>query len=211
VRPDRTVCPLVVVLAAGLAAGSCGDGEKAPSEPPRLPDAAALIPAAPAPQPSPTPTPGALPDDEIIVVIPGGDGGGASGTCGEPFPPPISRFNVKVHSAQSGRATLDATPLVGPDVEYCRQVGFPDRSICPVRPEGTPDRVACEAARVGVAGDTGRYGPTWTANGGPCDGADHGGASCDNHPGNQYLAFAYGAGTFRACAASGACGAIELP
>jgi hypothetical protein len=208
---DRTVGILAVVLAAGLAAGSCGDGES-PAEPERLPDAAALIPTAPAPQPSPTPTPGAVPDDEIIVVDPGGDGGGAtSGTCGEPFPPPVSRFNVKVHSHQSDRYVLDATPLVGPNAEYCRSIGFPDRTFCPVRPEGDPERQACEAALVGVAGDTGRSGPTWTANGGACDGADHGGASCVNHSGNQYLAYAYGAGTFRACAATGVCGGISLP
>ena len=212
VRPDPTKRLLVAALAAGLTAGSCGDGAKAPTETQRLPDAAALIPVAPAPPPKATPTPGAVPEDEIIVVTPD-DGGesGASGTCGEPFPPPVSRFNVKVHSRQSDRVVLDATPLVGPDAEYCAKIGFPDRSICPVRPEGDPERQACEAARVGRAGDTGRYGPTWAANGGACDGADHGGASCANHPGNQYLAFAWGAGAFRACAASGVCGEIRLP
>jgi hypothetical protein len=117
-----------------------------------------------------------------------------------------------VHSRQAGRVVLDATPLVGPDAEYCRRIGFDDgRSFCPVRPEGDPERPACEAARVGVAEDTGRYGPTWKANGGACDGYDHGGASCDNHPANQYLAIAYGAGAFRACAATGACGEVKLP
>jgi hypothetical protein len=201
---------LAVALVAGLAAGSCGDGEKEPTGPEPLPDAAALIPAAPAPQPTPTPTP--APEDEIIVVTPGaGDDTSVSGTCGEPFPPPISRFNVKVHSRQADRVVLDATPLVGPDAEYCRAIGFPDRTFCPVRPEGDPERTACEAARVGRAADTGRYGPTWSANGGPCDGADQGGASCVNHSDNQYLALAYGAGTFRACAASGACGQVQLP
>jgi hypothetical protein len=210
VRLDRTKRILTAALAAGLAAGSCGDGGKAPTGSERLPDAAALIPAAPAPQP--TPTPGAVPEDEIIVVTPGGgsDSSG-SGTCGEPFPPPVSRFNVKVHSRQADRVVLDATPLVGPDAEYCRKIGFPDRTVCPVRPEGDPERQACEAAQVGRADDTGRYGPTWSANGGPCDGTDHGGASCANHSDNQYLAFAYGAGVFRACAASGVCGQIRLP
>ena len=208
----RMTRSLAVALVAGLAVGSCGEGEKAPTADSRLPDAAALIPTAPAPQPTPTPTPGAVPDDEIIVVTPGGDGGGAtSGTCGEPFPPPVSRFNVKVHSHQSDRYLLDATPLVGPDGEYCTRVGFPDRSFCPVRAEGDPERQACEAAIVGVADDTGRSGPTWTVNGGACDGADHAGGACVNHGSNQYLAFAYGAGTFRACAASGVCGRIDLP
>jgi hypothetical protein len=215
VRPDRVLARvLVVAVAAGLAAGSCGDGAEAPTEPPRLPDAASLIPEAPAPQPTASPTPGPIPDDEIIVVDPGGGGGGSgtSGTCGEPFPPPVSRFNVKVHSAQSDRVVLDATPLVGPDAGYCSRIGFNDgRSFCPVRMEGDPERQACEAALVGAAEDTGRYGPTWTVNGAPCDGADHGGASCANHPGNQYLALASGRGTFRACSSSGACGEIERP
>jgi hypothetical protein len=212
VRPELTKRLLVAALAAGLAAGSCGDGGEAPSEPQHLPDAAALIPAAPAPQPTPTPTPGAVPEDEIIVIPPDdGADGVVSGTCGEPVPPPVSRFNVKVHSRQADRVVLDATPLVGPDAEYCRSIGFPDRTFCPVRPEGDPERQACEAALVGRADDTGRYGPTWSANGGPCDGADHGGASCANHSGNQYLAIAWGKGAFRACAASGACGEVRLP
>lgn len=213
VRPDRMKRILTAALAAGLAAGSCGDGEKVPTGPERLPDAAAFIPAAPAPQPTPTPTPGAVPEDEIIVVTPGGGSDtSVSGTCGEPFPPPVSRFNVKLHSRQADRVVLDATPLVGPDAEYCRRIGFTDgRSFCPVRAEGDPERQACEAAQVGRADDTGRYGPTWSANGGPCDGTDHGGASCANHSDNQYLAFAYGAGVFRACAASGVCGQIRLP
>jgi hypothetical protein len=153
-----------------------------------------------------------VPDEVIVVVGPGGGGGGAtSGTCGEPFPPPLSRINVKVHSHQADRYVLDATPLVGPDGAYCARIGYPDRSSCPVRPEGHPERQACEAALVGVAADTGRPGPTWSANGGACDGADHGGASCVNHSGNQYLALAYGAGTFRACAAGGVCGQVSLP
>jgi hypothetical protein len=210
VRPDRVKRILAAALAAGLAGGSCSDGGKAPTGPARLPDAAALIPAAPAPQP--TPTPGAVPEDEIIVVTPGGGDTSVSGTCGEPFPPPVSRFNVKVHSRQADRVVLDATPLVGPDAEYCHRIGFTDgRTFCPVRAEGDPERQACEAAQVGRADDTGRYGPTWSANGGPCDGTDHGGASCANHSDNQYLANAYGAGVFRACASSGACGQIRLP
>jgi len=200
---------LLVVLAGGLAAGSCGGGEKS-KEPERLPNAASLIPTAPAPQPTATPTP--VPPDDIIVVTPGGgDGTTNSASCGNPFPPPVARFNVKVLSHQADRYTLDSTPLVGPDGSYCARVGFPDRTFCPVRQEGDPERSACEAAIVGVADDTGRAGPKWTANGGDCDGTDHGGASCVNHSSNQYLVFAFGAGTFKACAESGVCGAISLP
>lgn len=210
VRPERTKRILLVAVVAGLAAGSCGERDEEPAGPDRLEGAAALIPAAPAPQPTATPTP--APEDDIIVVTPGGgDGSTSSAGCGDPFPPPVARFNVKVHSHQADRYVLDSTPLVGPDPAYCARVGFPDRSICPVRAEGDPERQACEAAIVGVADDTGRPGPTWTANGGACDGADHGGASCVNHASNQYLALAWGAGTFRACGASGACGAVSLP
>jgi hypothetical protein len=201
---------LAALVAAGLVVASCGDDGKAPTQPERLPNAASLIPAAPAPQPTPTPTPGAVPEEEPIPATPG-SGGDVSAGCGEPVPPPVSRINVKVHAQQADRAVLDATPIVGPDAEYCRRVGFTDgRSFCAVRPEGDPERQACEAAGVGRADDTGRYGPTWSADGKRCDGPD-GGASCLNHPDNQYLAFAYGAGTFRACAASGVCGEIALP
>lgn len=210
-RHSLTRLALAPLLAAGLAAGSCGGDGKAPTQPQRLPDAAALIPAAPAPQPQPTPTPGTGIDEEPLPATPGGGVGDVSGSCGPPVPPPVSRMNVKLHGLQSDRALLDATPLVGPDAEYCRQIGFTDgRAFCPVRPEGHPERQACETARVGRASDTGRPGPTWSANGRPCSGPDTG-ASCANHSGNQYLAYAYGAGSFRACAASGLCGEISLP
>jgi hypothetical protein len=203
---------LAPLVAAGLVVASCAGDGKTPTPSERLPNAASLIPSAPAPQPTATPTPGAAPEEEPIPAPPGGGSDGeVSGECGEPAPPPVSRINVKVHAQQADRAVLDATPLVGPDAAYCRQVGFTDgRSFCAVRPEGDSERQACEAARVGRAEDTGRYGPTWSANGKRCDGPD-GGASCLNHPENQYLAFAYGTGIFRACAASGVCGEIALP
>ena len=188
--------------------------EELPTQPestdPDAPQAGgATIPAAPTPSPSPTP--------EDLAPLPaepgsggGSGGGGASASCGAPQPPAISRVNVKVFARQASRVILDATPLVGPNEDYCRQIGFTDgRSMCPVRPAGHPERTACEALRVGSA-DTGRIGPTWSADGHPCRG-EGGGASCQNHPDNQYLVFAYGAGTFRACVAGGACGQIALP
>ena len=208
-RPRQAV--LTLIVAACIAATACVNDTKTSAPPERLPEAASLIPTAPAPQPTPTPTPGATPDEEPIPGVPGGGDDDTSAGCGEPAPPAVSRINVKLHGQQADRAILDATPLVGPDAEYCRKVGFTDgRSFCAVRPEGDPERQACEAARVGRAEDTGRYGPTWSANGKPCEGPD-GGTACLNHPDNQYLAFAYGAGTFRACAASGVCGEIALP
>jgi len=85
-------------------------------------------------------------------------------------------------------------------------IGFTDgRRFCPPRPEGHPERAACDAALVGAAADTGRIGPTWTVNGQPCVFAN----GCENHPTNQFLVFAYAAGTYQACA-SGICGALVL-
>jgi hypothetical protein len=118
---------------------------------------------------------------------------------------------LKVHGASGDRSLLDSTPLVGPDAAYCKKIGFTDgRTICPVRMEGSPEREACEAARVGRAADTGRPGPTWSANGKRCNGPD-GGTACLNHSENQYLVWAYGSGTFRACTASGVCGELVVP
>jgi hypothetical protein len=205
---------LASLLAAAVVAASCTDDAPAPVGPEPLPNAGALIPPAPAAQPTPTPTPGAVPDESPFPATPGSPaeaGGGVSAGCGAPAPPSVTRMNVTVHGRQANRVLLDSTPLVGPDAAYCRQIGFTDgRLFCPVRPEGHAERLACEAARVGRAADTGRVGPSWSANGKRCNGED-GGASCLNHPDNQFLAFAYGAGRFRACAASGVCGEISLP
>jgi hypothetical protein len=193
------------VLVALVAA--CHDGRTTQTE---LPDAASLIPIAPAPQPSATPTP-TPPSEDPLPATPGGGGGDDnSGTCGPPTPPAVSRINVKIYNASRDRVILDSTPQVGPDWVYCRAIGYTDgRSFCPVRPDGHPERLACEAARIGRATDTGRVGPTWTANGQPCTGVKPG-ASCVNHGSNQFFVFAYGAGTFRACAQSGVCGSLTL-
>jgi hypothetical protein len=205
---------LAPLLAASLAAGSCGDDAPTPSGPEPLPNANALIPSAPAPQPTPTPTPGTALEEDPLPATPGSPndaGDGSSADCGAPAPPAVTQINVTIHGRQADRVVLDSTPLVGPDAAYCRLIGFTDgRLYCPVRAEGSPQRLACEAARVGRAADTGRFGPTWSANGKRCNGAD-GGTSCLNHPDNQFLVFAYGAGRFRACAASGVCGEITLP
>jgi len=204
----------LALATAGLLASGCHGGAKTtPTQP--LPDAASLIPVAPAPQPSATPTPGSEPPLEPLPAVPGGGGAGAGGDtsgagCGAPVPPAVSRFNVKIQASGGDRLLLDSTPLVGPDAAYCKLIGFSDgRSFCPVRTEGSADRQACEAARVGRASDTGRAGPTWTVDGRPCASSGSG-TWCQNHGENQYLAWAYGSGTFRACAASGVCGEITV-
>jgi hypothetical protein len=203
----RATVLVVLFFLTGLA---CRKDSSAPTTPAPLPNAAALIPEAPAPQPTPTPTPGP-PEDDPLPATPGGGAGGDVGTCGQPLPPPVSRINVKVYGRQPDRVMLDSTPLVGPDGAYCRAIGYQDgRSYCPVRVDGDPERLACEGAVIGRASDTGRIGPTWTADGRPCTGPGPG-ASCANHPANQFFMYAYGAGTFRACAESGVCGELSLP
>jgi len=111
----------------------------------------------------------------------------------------------------AGRLILDSTPLVGPNRDYCQQIGFTDgRQFCPVRPEGHPERFACEAAIIGQARDTGRTGPTWSANGAGCLSGAGNPPYCNNHPDNQFLVFAVGSGTFQACGQSGVCGAVVV-
>ena len=134
----------------------------------------------------------------------------ASGSgCGRPYPPPIDHFNAKVWQPGRDFVTFDSTPIVGPDADYCRAVGFTDgRTYCPVRNEGSPERVACEAWRVGKAKDTGRDGPTWTLDGELCQGLALNG--CENHTDNQYKLFAAKNGTYRMCGQSGACGELDL-
>jgi len=110
---------------------------------------------------------------------------------------------VKVHQRGDNRWILDSTPLVGPDAAYCAKIGFTDgRSMCPVRPEGNPEREACELYVTGRAVDTGRPGPTWSLNGSPCGGPP----GCQNHDDNQYQVFAYASGLYKACGRNGVCG-----
>jgi hypothetical protein len=201
---------LVAVAVSVLGVGACRKAvpEDLPTSP--APTPAPLIPIAPigkAPQPTPRPTPqgpgspgSPPPDGEPLPP------GGGAGSCGDPQPGPLSKIDVKIHIYGSGRTVLDASPLVGPDEAYCRTIGFTDgRKYCPPRPEGNPERAACDAALVGPAADTGRIGPTWRVNGQPCVFAN----GCENHPNNQFLVFAYTAGTYQACA-RGICGALLL-
>jgi hypothetical protein len=142
-------------------------------------------------------SPSAFPVDRAADAPPIGSG------CGRPYPPPISRFNCKVHIKTNEYYTLDSTPLVGPNPEYCYSIGYEDgRTLCPVRVEGSPDRVACENWRVGKAKDTGRWGPTWTkADGSYCTGPASG---CENHPDNQYSLNTFASGSYTVTAQNGA-------
>ncbi len=170
----------IMLFAVAVAASACGGGKGGTTPTPITPT------------PTPTPTPAPTPV-----------------TSCSPLPPPITRWNVKVMYRNKDYWTLDSTPFVGPNVEYCTSVGFTDgRSICPVRPEGDPMRAECEAYAVGKAKDTGRSGPTWTHKGAFCTGAPTSG--CQNSPENQYQLQAYESGLYDACAANGACGDFEV-
>jgi hypothetical protein len=125
----------------------------------------------------------------------------AGSGCGYPYPPPVAQMNCKLHLYGPEYYTLDSTALVG-DLEYCASVGFPDRAPCPVRPEDSPERIPCEAWRLGNAQDTGRPGPTWTINGQYCTGPESG---CANHSTNQFALLVYKSGTYRVCSNSGKC------
>jgi hypothetical protein len=117
-------------------------------------------------------------------------------------------MKIVVHIKGPNSWTLDVTPLVGPDAEYCAAIGFLDgRAHCPARPEGHPEREACETYLVGVAVDTGRPGPTWRRNGSLCTGKAGG---CENDAENQYLVKAFSSGTYTACAESGFCGELSV-
>jgi len=154
--------------------------------------------ATPAPVATPTPTPAPAPTPTPQTGVKG---------CGNPIPPPVTRVTVNIHIRGPNQWTLDSTPLVGPDVEYCREIGFTDgRSRCPVRTEGNPEREACELYVVGYAEDTGRPGPTWTLNGQYCQVGD----DCDDHPDNQYLLWARHGGYYEACTKDGVCGGIQV-
>ena len=130
----------------------------------------------------------------------------AGSGCGYPYPAPVATMICKVHLYGSDVYTLDSTALVG-DNAYCAQVGFPERDLCPVRPETSPERVPCETWRVGNAKDTGRPGPTWTVGGQYCTGPASG---CQNHPTNQYGLLVYKSGAYQVCANTGACCTVQV-
>ena len=151
--------------------------------------------------------PAAFPVDPDPGWPPSGSG------CGKPYPAPIHHFTAKVHIRGPEYNTLDSTPIVGPDANYCAAIGYTDgRAWCPVRTEGSRDRVECESWRVGKAKDTGRDGPTWQHRKGEtveyCKGLKVNG--CENHPDNQYGLLAARGGTYVMCSQNGACGEIGV-
>jgi hypothetical protein len=179
-RPDRNPLPgtlhAVLFGAAALALAHCGGGASTPTGSGTPPI------TVPTPTPTPSPTP-ALP---------------VGMTC-FPTPPPLYGINVKVQVGTKGRKTLDSRPQVINMNGYCESVGF-GGFFCYTRREDDPQSVACDYMAMGQASDTGRWGPTWTADGKPCT-ENNEIDGCQNHPGNQFLVIAKGEGLFSACAA----------
>ncbi len=201
-----------LALAFALIAPACGSLDT-PTEPPPeqsrpdpVPQASGSLPppvfGAPAPSGTPTPTPTPAPGgDPAPEPTPSPEAAG----CDPPLPPPLAQINVNIHLRGSDAWTLDSTPIVK-DAAFCAKIGFTDgRSMCPVRPEGHPQRSACELYAVGRAKDNHRPGPTWYFEGHFCTGPPSG---CMNHPDNQYQLKIYVGGTFSACAQNGVCGEV---
>lgn len=207
--------PLITLLAAGVLAWGCTLPDDQPTEPAPVPESPSTVVNAPPPSGgattapvlgSPSGAPEPTPESTPEAPPPEGSAPPAASGCGAPYPPELGKMKIVVHLRGPNAWTLDVTPLVGPDPAYCAEIGFLDgRAHCPVRPEGHPEREACETYLIGTAVDTGRPGPTWRRNGSLCTGKASG---CENDAENQYLVKAFSSGTYTACARSGFCGEL---
>jgi len=96
-----------------------------------------------------------------------------------PKPPKLSEIKVKVHlRAGVGAFTIDSTPKTC-DTKFCNKAGFRGRRCCPLGPEGTNSRKACEAMALGKDPTDGVDGPRWFFQG-P--------GKVEKRPDNPYLA-----------------------
>ena len=141
-------------------------------------------------QPTPPPTTVATPQATPTPLLP-------VGLVCDPTPPPILRMQLKIHADEGGHVVLDSKPLVPNIDHYCDRVGIGNWRFCETRIEGNPQRVACDYMAVGIAADTGRWGPTWYYGDVLCSQS----TQCHLHPTEQFMAVAKNSGTFRACAA----------
>jgi hypothetical protein len=138
-----------------------------------------------------SPTPAATPTPSSAIQLPAGM------VCSDPTPPPMLRMQLKIHAVDGNRTILDSKPLVPNVNHYCEKVGFGDWKFCDTRPEGTPERVACDYLVTGMSPETGRWGPTWYYNDVLC-GTDP--TVCVDHPTEQFLTVAKAKGPYEACA-----------
>jgi hypothetical protein len=125
-----------------------------------------------------------------------------SSGCGRPFPPPIFKIACRDYLNAGDHHIIDSTPQVA-DSNYCRSIGYTDgRGLCAVRMEGAPDRDACEDWIVGIAKDTGQYGPTWTrvSDGSFCTDKASG---CVHSPTSKYQLWVYEHGYYQVSSTKG--------
>jgi hypothetical protein len=168
----RQVLAGAACVAAAVTFARCGSSSATP------PTTPTPVPTA---VPTPTPTPG--------IVLP-------PGMVCDPTPPPILQFKPTKWRPRGTGWMLDSQPVV-PNVDhYCARTGQGDWRYCYTRDETDPQRQACDYLMTGRAKDTGRWGPTWTVDGFPCDG-NH---QCVNNDTNQFMAIAKDSGVFEACA-----------
>jgi hypothetical protein len=186
----RSLSTLLPCLASAALFVHCGGDNSTPVSPPT---------PVPTANPGPSPAPAAL-------------------AC-NPTPPPIYGMRMSIRDASGYRKVLAAVPLVINSDEYCGRVGFyRNQWYCETRQADDPLRAACDAAAVGRAGDTGRWGPTWFFEGGPCTSTGNE-PGCENHETDQFLVYAKGHGEFEACAAlsipfepeGSRCGQVVVP
>lgn len=187
----------LIIAIAVVVASACGGSNPAAPQP------------SPTPTPKPTPTPGPSMTDPSSPIY-----------C-VPSPPPLYSFRVKVHADVGYRKILDSRVLVGKDADFCGAMGY-GGSICVVRDENDPMAVTCGNAVAGMSLDTRRYGPTWYfADRAPLETGSFGNLcrpisdnsdqlGCRNHPDNQFMLYAYGAGYFTACGATGGCATLTI-
>ncbi len=164
---------LTLCAAFGLALVSCGSQESPTGVRPS---------AVPSPSASPTAT-------SSSSSLP-------AGMVCDPTPPPLLRLTIKIHAQEGNRTILDSKPLVPNIDNYCDRVGFGNWKFCDTRPEGHPQRAACDYLVTGKA-ENGRWGPTWFL------GMDNCGAKpeeCADHPTEQFMTIAKKKGTYEACA-----------
>src|SRR5262249_44578690 len=128
----------------GLLLSSCGaDPSTRPNPDPTRP-----------PNPAPTPTPLPTPTPAPLAAL--------NARCAQPEPGPLYGMKVSVQVDSGFRKLIDSKPVIenterGTSNSYCGKVGFDlNARYCDTRPEGNPQREACDALVVGKAEDTGR-------------------------------------------------------
>jgi hypothetical protein len=139
---------------------------------------------------SPTPVPTATP--KAAPSLPAGM------VCSDPTPPPMLRVNVKIHGYEGNRIIFDSKPVFPNTDNYCDRAGFGAWKYCDSRPEGHPERVACDYLVAGISPETDRWGPTWYLDDRPC-GIDA--SKCAHHPYEQFMTVGKVKGTYEACMA----------